>query len=100
MSINRKKVNIIAGKSYLLKADLLSGFDVDFEKMDTNIDNKPRLGLCLDVFDRRYTKMVRWLTADGIRYNRYTTAIFNVIEYDPENPEGQTEENQSAVADI
>jgi hypothetical protein len=100
VSIDRKRVNIIPGKSYLLKADLLSAYDVDFEKMDTNLDNKPRLALCLDVFDRRYTKMVRWLTADGIRYNRYTTAIFNVIEYDPENPEGQTEESPNVVANI
>ena len=83
MSIDRKRVDIVAGKSYLLNGDLLSGYDVDFEKMDTNIENKPRLCLCLEIFDRRYTKMIRWLTPDGIRYNRYTTAIFNVREYNP-----------------
>ena len=86
MSIDRKRVDIVAGKSYLLNGDLLSAYDVDFEKMDTNIENKPRLCLCLEVFDRRYTKMVRWLTPDGIRYNRYTTAIFNVREYNPGDP--------------
>lgn len=83
MSIERKKVEIIAGRSYLVRGDLLFAFDMDFAKMDTNIENKPRLCLCIDVFDYSYTKMVRWLTVDGIRYNRYTTAIFNVEEYTP-----------------